>query len=188
MTRDALVLRAALSGVIAVLLAGGCGQPGLPTSAAKAGPTAVQTSPEGAATATPDTSGGAGGGHTPAGTPVTRTPTPTPRSSPTATAITGLPEILSFTGVASRCPTASGTVSVKLTWTSKNATAAWMTNPPVAVAASDPKTTQGATGPLPPNGSITMTFDCRSEYGYYDLGVYGGGHSGGEVLQVPRVM
>lgn len=184
MTRHALPLSAAVACLL-VGLAGGCGQPGLPTSAAKAGPTSALASPGDAATATPGTTGG---GPTPAGTPATRTPTPSPRSSPTATASPGLPEIRSFTGVPSKCPAATGTVSVTLTWTSKNATEAWMTNPPVAVAASDPKSTQGATGPLPPNGSIQMTFDCRSEYGYYDLGVYGGGHSSGEILQVPRVM
>jgi hypothetical protein len=183
MDRHALLLGAAVAGLL-VGLAGGCGQAGLPTSAAKAGPTAVQASPEGDVTATP----GGGGGPTAAATPVTRPPTPRPSSSPTVAPRPGLPEILSFTGVPSKCPAASGTVSVKLTWTSKNANEAWMTNPPVAVAAGDPKSTQGATGPLPPDGSITMTFDCRSEYGYYDLGVYGGGQSSGEVLQVPRAM
>jgi hypothetical protein len=185
MTRDALLLRAALAGLL-VGIAAGCGLGGLPTSAAKAGPTAVQASPEGAATATPDAAGGAG--STPAGTPVTRTPSPGTHSSPTATPSPGLPEIVSFTAVPSKCAAASGTAPVKLTWTSRNATEAWMTNVPVAVAAGDPRSTQGATGPLPPNGSVTMTFDCRSEYDYYDLGVYSAGHSSGEVLQVVRVM
>jgi hypothetical protein len=57
----------------------------------------------------------------------------------------------------------------------------------VASAAGDPKTTSGAAGPLGPNGSTTLPFDCANTYNYYELGVYSGSQQPGrEVLQVPR--
>jgi hypothetical protein len=99
--------------------------------------------------------------------------------------VAGLPEVLSFAGTPN-CAGTTGKVSMRLTWTSKNATEAWISTPIIASAAGDPKTTQGASGPLPANGSLTLPFDCANQYNYYDLGVYGGGHSHGEILQVAR--
>lgn len=175
MMRAASLLAGAGAGL---LLAGqaACGGAGPPVSSATAG----STRPQASAPASPTTAPGpaiGGGGPTPARTPA---PRPTASASPAAS---GLPEITSFTA-SPTCGTSGGTVS--LSWASKNATEAWLTNPLVASAAGDPKTTAGAKGPLPPSGSTTMTFDCSSQYSYYDLGVYGGGHSAGEIKQVQR--
>jgi hypothetical protein len=171
-----------VAGLLAtVALVAGCGQGASPVSSARAGPAAQlspsEASPSPAATPTPKGGGSAGGG-------TTRTPTPPGRPTPSPSPA-GLPEILSFSGSAN-CTTRSGRASVKLTWTSRNATEAWISNPIIASAAGDPKTTQGASGPLAPNGSLTLPFDCANQYNYYALGVYAGGRSGGEVLQVER--
>jgi hypothetical protein len=62
---------------------------------------------------------------------------------------------------------------VTLTWTSATATSAWLADSPIAEAI-DPQTVTDADnkGPLAPNGTTTMPFNCTYQYEYYDLGVY----------------
>jgi hypothetical protein len=60
-----------------------------------------------------------------------------------------------------------------VTWTSTAATSAWLADSPTA-SAIDPQSVTGADnqGPLAPNGSISMPYNCTYQYEYYDLGVY----------------
>jgi hypothetical protein len=172
-----------LTAVAAVLALAACGSS--PGSAAHAGsPTPAETASPPVPTATAQTNGGGSGGG---GTqrPHTATPAAHPSASPSLTG-NGLPVITKFEA-APTCRTASGTATVNLTWTSQNATEAWISNPPVAVAAGDPRTTAGARGPLSPSGSTSMPFDCSQQYNYYELGVYAGSaQPSREVMQVAR--
>jgi hypothetical protein len=188
MPRTAALLACPLAGLLLTGLAGCSSR--TPTSAATAGAAPVEASPSSAAGSTPGATatprpatGGGGGGSGRTGAPPG---TATPRTSPATSPPAGLPEITSFDSSTPGCTSTKGSTTVKLSWTSKNATEAWISNPVVASAAGDPKTTPGSTGPLPATGSTTMSFDCSSMYNYYDLGVYGGGHSSGEVKQVQR--
>jgi hypothetical protein len=104
----------------------------------------------------------------------------------TSTAPTGSAEILS---VEASSPCAGATTGIKnatLTWTSKNATQANIAGSVIATGFGDPKTT--GTGPLPPNGSKVMPFDCGNAYYYYSVTVYNSGNTShsGQVKQFSR--
>jgi hypothetical protein len=110
-------------------------------------------------------------------------------SAPSTDSAPPLPQIDSFdeSVVSSDCSTSggttTGTVSVRLTWTSSHATSAWIGSSPVAFAF-DPKSAGGSTGPLPANGSLSVSFACDNDYYYYDLGVY---NATGNTLEVEQV-
>ncbi|HSV67248.1 MAG TPA: hypothetical protein VLJ59_15225 [Mycobacteriales bacterium] len=192
MTRS-IVLMAAVLGGLAGCSANVPGQATGPAAATTTTPTPSATAPttpgsifsigppETTRPATPSASGGARTTRPPA-SPPPRTPTPAPK--PTGTA-----QILSYRATAGpSCTTNTGTSKVTLTWRSKNATVAWIQPTPVAVGAGDPKTIPGASGPLPPNGSATLSFDCAAQSYYYVLGVYntGNGTQAASILPVSR--
>jgi len=186
----AMVRYGPLVALAAVLGLTGCssGTSGRGTDAASRTPL-VTVDPESAsptATATAlMTRGGGGGGST--GRP-TRTSSPTPRQSPT-TDPNAMAEIVSYRATAGPgCTGSSGSSTVSLSWQTRGGTEVWIQVTPVAVGAGDPRTTPGAYGPLPTNGTRTLPFDCRNAYDYYNLGVYntGNGTHSGVILQVPR--
>ena len=92
------------------------------------------------------------------------------------------------TEAAANCQSDRRRPPARTTWQTRAGDEVWIQITPVAVAAGDPKTTPGSAGPLPPNGSRTLPFDCAGQYDYYNIGVYnrGNGTHAGEVLQVPR--
>ena len=128
-----------------------------------------------------------GGGHSSSSD--TGTTTSATSSAPSTDSAPPLPQIDSFgeSVVSSDCSTSggttTGTVSVKLTWTSSHATSAWIGSSPVAFAF-DPKSASGSAGPLPANGSLSVSFACDNDYYYYDLGVY---NATGHTLEVEQV-
>lgn len=71
-----------------------------------------------------------------------------------------------------------------ITWTTQYATEVYLGESEVAFY-SDPRTS-GGTGPLPPNGSKKMPYNCANQYDYYMLGVYNSVGKGGESEQVPN--
>ncbi|MEY2569836.1 MAG: hypothetical protein QOE63_186 [Acidimicrobiaceae bacterium] len=95
-------------------------------------------------------------------------------------------QLLTYTNATPSCASRADTNgTVTLTWTTKGATEVWIQETPVAVGASDPKSTPGSKGPLTPNGTTSMPFDCSSDYDYYNLAAYGPvGTPAGEVKQV----
>jgi hypothetical protein len=78
-------------------------------------------------------------------------------------------------------------VKATIAWTSKNATETWILGSTIANPGADPKT-DGGLGPLPPNGSKTVDFDCANDAYYYNVTVYNTGNNthSGQVSQVPR--
>ncbi|WP_034260630.1 hypothetical protein [Actinospica robiniae] len=95
-----------------------------------------------------------------------------------------LPAVLSITYTTPGCTSQSGTSTVVITWSTQNATEVYLGESTVAFY-SDPRTS-GGTGPLPPDGSKTMPFNCANQYDYYMLGVYNSVGKGGETQQVPN--
>lgn len=116
---------------------------------------------------------------------VTHTSSSHPATS-SSSAVTGLPQLNTFTVSTPTCASKSGTVNVTVSWTSKNATEAWINQPPTATTAGDPRTETPNFGPLAPNGTKTLTFDCTQQYNYYNIGVYNPSTTqrGGEDQQV----
>jgi len=108
-------------------------------------------------------------------------------STSTSDAPLPLPQIDSYTAtvVTSDCSTSggstTGTVSVKLTWTSSYASSAWIGGSQVAFSFDAPSTG----GSLPANGSQTVSFGCENDYYYYELGVY---NATGHTFQVDQVV
>jgi hypothetical protein len=107
-------------------------------------------------------------------------------ASTSASAVTGLPEITSYTTTMPDCTTKSGTTMIMLVWTSERATEAWVNQPVTASTAGDPRTVTPHEGPLKPNGSLQLPFDCTQQYNYYNLAVYNPSttQSGGQDNQV----
>jgi hypothetical protein len=129
--------------------------------------------------------GGNGGGNGGGGGGSTRSSTPT--KSPTAS--NGLPSVDTYQAIAGpTCGGNSGTSQVTLTWHSANTSEVWILISQVAFDAGDPRTS-GGIGPLPPNGTRSLPFDCVNQYLYYQLRAYNPAHQkdpSGINLQVPR--
>lgn len=95
-----------------------------------------------------------------------------------------LPSVVSISYTTPGCTSQSGTSTVVITWKTQNATEVYLGESDVAFY-SDPKSS-GGTGPLAPNGSKKMSFNCANQYDYYMLGVYNAVGKGGETQQVPN--
>jgi hypothetical protein len=180
-----------VAALAAVLCLVGCSSDTAGHGTAASGTPVVTEDPDaGTPTATASTShgggNGGGGGSSTGGSHSTKTGTATRTATtdPNARA-----EILLMQATSGpRCTGTSGSSTVSLAWQTKGGDEVWIQVTPVAVAASDPKTTPGSSGPLPPNGSKTLPFDCGNPNDYYNLGVYntGNGTHAGQILQVPR--
>jgi hypothetical protein len=198
-TGDTMIRRAWRAAAPAAVLAAGLGLAGCSSSTAGQGTgqfTPVVTVDPGSGSPTAGASpsmtqgggggGGGGGGEGSTGSGGTRTATPTRTAAtdPNARAELGSFQVAS----GPNCTGTSGSSTVTMTWQTTGADEVWIQVTPVAVAASDPRTTPGSVGPLPANGSRTLPFDCRGQYDYYNIGVYnrGNGTHTGQIRQVAR--
>ena len=197
--RRTLRIGAATAPALAALLAaGGCYSPssgsgaqGVTSSATSAGPSGTLlggAGHSGAATASSaaggsGSGGGSGNSHTTAPA-TTHTSTKSSASHTPSPAPTVLPALVSITYSTPGCTSNSGTSTVVITWKSKYATEVYLGESDVAFY-SDPRSS-GGTGPLPPNGSQKMPFNCANQYDYFMLGVYNSVGKTGETQQVPN--
>lgn len=101
-----------------------------------------------------------------------------PTSSPTPTHLGPPPQLVAFSAGIPTCKNAGDAgAHVTLYWRSNNATSVWIASYSSINAAGDPKTTAHARGPLPPNASLNLPFNCAtaSNPNEYTIGVYSSG-------------
>jgi hypothetical protein len=156
---------------------------------ASAGASASATDTGGSTVILPPGSGGtAGSGNGSSTTSPSTKHTSSPKSgtgttpSPTPTV---QPQLLSVNYQTPGCTTTSGTSTVVLSWTTKDGTSVYLSESSVAFPF-DPKSSGGAIGPLPPNGSKTVPYDCANDYDYYMVGVYNSIGKQYESEQIPN--
>ena len=109
--------------------------------------------------------------------------------SGTTSATPGAATILTFTAGSPDCRDAADkNATVTLQWMSRNASEAWVARYPTASDAGDPRTNPNAVGPLPPSGSLTLSFNCSdaANPSEFTLGVYGSRTSQLQNLLVQR--
>lgn len=131
-----------------------------------------------------DSGGGSGDGSSTA--PSTKHTTSSPKHTTTPTpAPTVQPQFVSVNYSTPGCKTTSGTSTVVLSWSTKDGTSVYLAESEVAFPF-DPKTSGGAIGPLPPNGSKTVPYNCANDDDYYMVGVYNSVGQQYESDQIPN--
>lgn len=96
-----------------------------------------------------------------------------PKASATAV---GAPGVVAFSAGVANCTKKSDPAArVTLYWRSSNAASVWIASYPNPNATGDPKTTPNARGPLPPNASVQVVFNCAdaANPNTFRIGVYG---------------